>query len=516
MAQLVPHLAPETLHQLIRYRGLDACGELVASATPEQIAAVFDLDLWRNPQPATDERFDGARFGEWIEALVEGGSAAAARIVAALDHHLVIAGLAGYVRVFDPAALSAAAASDDEASVDVMTAEGLACEVGGYVVRSRRTDGWDAIVTLLVALDAEHRDCFHALMRGCRTVSNSLPERSGFDELLLDPAQLLHDVALARENRRSRHGYLTPADARAFLQMARQTRHQHPDTWPSIDPLAAAYFRAAVEAPGPAEPGEPAPSPQGSATSGEVSHSNDAVVELLAEAGLVPGLPRALLEGAAPETPQLTRLRRLMDRFRDTDDGTYLALSHELAFLANTLMAGCSIQSRAFTTQEASDAAAGVCNLGLEQLAGLGTPWPDPFAGDRVLVSAFEVGWAVLHENVSLFVADHLIATLADLRHADTHVQRALYVLRRELVRHRETPWRARHALEVIAMLDPPAWAGLLGLLDECPVLPVAVRATLEGRTAPVSPTTFELISTARQIADVRAFTAKLFEVLLR
>ena len=42
LARVVPHLAPETLHQLIRHRGLDACGELVASMTPEQLTSVFD------------------------------------------------------------------------------------------------------------------------------------------------------------------------------------------------------------------------------------------------------------------------------------------------------------------------------------------------------------------------------------------------------------------------------------------------------------------------------------------
>src|SRR4029077_5704304 len=46
LARLVPHLAPETLHQLIRHSGLHDCGELVASATPEQLTSVLDLDLW--------------------------------------------------------------------------------------------------------------------------------------------------------------------------------------------------------------------------------------------------------------------------------------------------------------------------------------------------------------------------------------------------------------------------------------------------------------------------------------
>jgi hypothetical protein len=81
---------------------------------------------------------------------------------------------------------------------------------------------------------------------------------------------------------------------------------------------------------------------------------------------------------------------------------------------------------------------------------------------------AFELGWAVLHEEVSLFVADRLIATLANPRCADADVHRALYALRRELVRQRDAgaPWRARNALEAIAMLDIPCWASLLGVLD--------------------------------------------------
>ena len=61
-ARLVPHLAPETLHQLIRRSGLDACGELVASTTPEQLTSVLDLDLWRHAQPGRDEQFDADRF----------------------------------------------------------------------------------------------------------------------------------------------------------------------------------------------------------------------------------------------------------------------------------------------------------------------------------------------------------------------------------------------------------------------------------------------------------------------
>ena len=143
-------------------------------------------------------------------------------------------------------------------------------------------------------------------------------------------------------------------------------------------------------------------------------------------------------------------------------------------------------------------------------------PLPDAFLVDHDLVMAFEVGWAVLHEDVSMFVAEHLIVTLRDLRCVDVEIQGGLNALRRELVRQRDagTPWRARDALDVLAMLDMPAWASLLGLLDECPVLPAALTATLEGQTGAVSATAFEFISTTGQIGEVRAFMGKLLDVL--
>ena len=173
-ARVVPHLAPETLHQLIRHRGLEACGELVTSATPAQLTSLLDLDLWRHAQPGRDEQFDVDRFGEWLEVLVDTGDSVAARTVAALDKHLVIVGLSRYLRLFDPGTFEPTAASDDEPMDrhEMMNSETSGdvheCEVGGYLVRARRTDAWDAIVTLLVTLETEHNQYFHAVMQGCR------------------------------------------------------------------------------------------------------------------------------------------------------------------------------------------------------------------------------------------------------------------------------------------------------------------------------------------------------------
>jgi hypothetical protein len=150
--------------------------------------------------------------------------------------------------------------------------------------------------------------------------------------------------------------------------------------------------------------------------------------------------------GGTRRTVRRPTLRR-MDRGADNDDAAYLERGHELAILANVLLAGCPIQSRPFTPQEASDAAAATCNLGLEY-------------------------WS----------------------------------------RHQAGPPDA--ILPDLAMLDMTAWIGVLGLLDECPVLPAALTAVAEGRAAAVSQTEFAFISAASQLDAVRAFMRELPDVL--
>ncbi len=614
LARVVPHLPPETLHQLIRHRGLDACGELVTSATPAQLTFLLDLDLWRHARPGRDDLFDVDRFGEWLEVLVDTGNSVAARTVAALDKNLVVAGLSRYVRVFDAGIFEPTAQSDDEPtdrheamregdSMDVdeaMDAESmhaddaplhdssgdwLECELGGYIVRARRADAWDAIVTLLLALETEHGNYFHAVMQGCRHLSNSRPEIDGLDDLLRAPEQHLHDVTIERERRRSQQGYATPADARAFLEMARQPKHTRSEAATTgsieVNPIVTAYFRAADEAPDSSNESARTPTRVLESSTGtspstasrstdvpvdptDVPESIGGVIELLTEAGMMPERPRALLEarqiaarlgspprGLCAEGWRLTRLRQLMEYVRDTSETAYFTRSRELAFLANTLLAGCSVQSRPFTPQEASDGAASICNLGLEYWParwphvtsndassprdhdtanhfrqGSGgqaatapdTFRPDSFPIDHDLVMAFEVGWSVLHQDVSLFVAEQLISTLDDLHCADHDIRRGLVVLRRTLVKQLDagTPWLARGAADALAMLDMTAWTSMLGLLDECPVVAAALTAILEGRTTTVSATAFEFISTSAQIGDIRTFMRKLPDVLSR
>jgi hypothetical protein len=117
---------------------------------------------------------------------------------------------------------------------------------------------------------------------------------------------------------------------------------------------------------------------------------------------------------------------------------------------------------------------------------------------------------------VSCFVAQELISTLATIQFIDRELRLEVVALRRRLMKELEagTPWRARDAFESLAMLDPTAWISVLGLLDECPILPSALTAILEARITAVSPTNFIFISTREQIGDVRLFVRQLPRLL--
>jgi len=509
LAKVVPFLPPETLHAIIRHLGLEACEDLVAQATPAQLTAVFDLDLWRGVRPGQDDQFDVDRFGEWIELLADVDEAVAARTIAAADERLVAFGLSRFVRVFDLATFSPVSQSDDEPIVSGASAA-LECAVGGYLVRATRRDCWDAIVALLTALATGHAACFSAVMRGCRALSNSAPEIDGLDDLLPAPEQAQHDIATDREARRTGQGYCTPADARAFLEAARTPRDKS-SRHELASPIAAAYLRAVPAA-------DPAPQrltlpPSSDTTPLPASAplapgSAEAIDGVLEEAGLLPAR-RALLEAGDARPADLAAIRALLAYAREHDAAAYAERSRELAFLANTLVAGCSVQSRSLTPHEASDAVLAVCNLGIEHLR---DEVPDDFLVDHDVVMVFETGWAVLHDEVGMRAAERLRAALADLRCSDGAIEWDLRALRAALAKQvrARTPWRVQSALEVIAMLDMSVWACLRGLLDECPVMPAALPAVLDGCTTSVSATNFTFVSSRRHIEMIHAFLARL------
>jgi hypothetical protein len=544
LARVVPHLHPEVLHRVIQSCGLEDCGELVTLATPSQLAGVFDLDLWRADRPGMDEQFDAERFGVWLEVLVESGAQTAARIVAEMDPGLVVAALAQHVLVFDVASISPGMSADGE-EFDVVSSldTGISCEIGGYRVVAKQSESWDAIVAVLLALDAEQQDAFALVMRGCRSLSNSAPELDGLDELLGAGEQVMFDLDAVRERRREKKGYATPAEARSFLQMSRRLNLRH-DAPPTDNPIARAYFQSidlsrAIDMDTssgrlPAASSEP-PAPH------DTADAVAAIVDIILESGVVdppgrtrgsaPTPPRALLRGSHEETPPLTPMQAHMQCACDRDAAAFSMRSQEIAYLANTILVGCSIQSRPPSPQQASDAAVAVCNLGLEnwphrwltgqaRLSSAGSAadrvLPDDFLIEHDLVTVFQVGWTVLYQNVCMYAAERLIRILTRLRSADSEIQSGLNALRAELTLQWKAgePWRAREALDVIMILDMPAWAALVGLLDEYPIMHAGLSASRDTHARTINASAFEFISSNRQVVSIHDFMRSLSETL--
>lgn len=461
LARAVPHLAPEALHRLIRRAGLEQGVELVEAATDAQLAAVLDLDLWDAPQPGQDEAFDADRFGAWLEHLVDRDAAAAARVVARLDRALVVTGLSRHIRVFDPGVLEPTAQTDDErVESGLFATDGLTAQIGGYLVQARRDDAWEAIVGLLVELSHEDEALLHALMRGCRRQSDGEREHDDLDGLLEAREQVLHDVGVDRDDRRAGRGFSGSADARAFLALARQR------------PSLGRRRRRVAERPL-------------SEREGVLAASGPAA--------------RREPDGLQP------LMEYLLERHRDL----CLRRGEELAFLANTLVAGCPLRSGSFTPRQAAEAVRATCALGL--LRQPVRPGID-YLVEHELKALFEDGWAAVYREVSVFVAERLLATLRRVRSGASDTLDGLRALRRSLETHLAagTPWLAQEAMDVLAGLDTPAWHGLLGLMGEYPVIPEVVSAIVERRAGRVDPNAFAFIATDADIGVVRTFMARL------
>lgn len=531
LARLIPRLPPDTLHRLITHCGLEDCAELVAVVSPAQLNAVLDIDLWRSKRAGHDEQLDPERFGTWLEVLLETGSDRAAHTLAQLETAVVTAGFAAHIRVFDPAAVSPMEIDGEEVAPRD-SGEEARCEIGGYVIVARRTEAWDAVVAALVALDAEETDWFHEVMRGCRELSNEGRELDGLDNLMGDSEQRAFDLADARRLRREQQGYVTAADARAFLELARRS----PATAGArISSFATPHVHAFSDF---AEPGD-RPEPNDGARAVDATRSEpapasmvtmDALVDLLAEAGVVPAPPRALLAGSHDRTSDTALLEAQLQMASERSEEAFAQRSQELAFLANALIAGCSIQGRPFTSDEASRAASAVCNLGLENWVrqhhlGAAEPaprtslphgLPDGFLVEHDLVSVFAVGWRLLYVEVSLHAGRALVALLDSLSCSDRDIQVGLRLLRHRMAQQLAagTPWRAGEALDVIMMLDAPAWAGLVGLVAEYPVLHGAAAPSGATPALTIDPAAFVLIADNTAIARVHAFMRSLPEMI--
>ncbi len=362
LVRAVRELNAATLAGLVRQVGLEDSGALLALATPTQLARLADDELWR-AAPGADDDFDADRFGVWLQVLLDEGRNVAADALLALDEDLLAHALAEHVYVLDLDELAPHMATGDIADADaiekVMEAS-LSHELDELLLLSRRYDGWDALIDVLHELDARDHDLVRRLLERVCAATMSRVADDGLYSVLTEAETLLEDARGGRDDRRAERGFVSGADARAFLAGADRAGGRAGD-----DPITRAYFRHLGQA-------------------RDVSAASDAAAQLVAmlrQSGAIEPRRPALPETATGASPT----RALLHELREAEPERWERATAELLYLANIVMAGATFDGAPIDQFDAVTAALAFCDAGDEELA--------PDAGDGALVRRFGAGW---------------------------------------------------------------------------------------------------------------------------
>lgn len=349
LACTIQALPAQSFTAIIRKVGLEDAGELLALATTEQLIRVFDEDLFVNARAGEQEVFDGKRFATWLEVLLEAGDEAAARRIAELDEDFVAHALSTFVLVLDQGALRERmddAEADDVRQADKALESALTEEIDGYILVAKQYAGWDAALALLLALDRNHRALLERLLDRLAAVSRDcLNDLDDLTTALTEGASLAEDVEAAREERRSKQGYVEPRAARAFLKLAQHPQPTQHLSTNARDPLTMAYFRDLERHRHPM-------------TGAHENDPREGVRALpppfqrgLAEAGL-PLTLHEPSESGDPTRPLVEALRKLSE----ADPEVFEERMEELVYLANVLVAGADLDGLRMRSKEAAEA----------------------------------------------------------------------------------------------------------------------------------------------------------------
>lgn len=384
----VRDLPPRALAQLIEHVGLEDSGELIALASTEQLSRVFDEDLWRSHRPGEDETFDARRFGLWIEIMLEAGASFAAHRLAELSEDFLANAFHHFFLVvdLDELAIEMSEPGNDE-YLEKALDSCLHQEFDRFRIMAKKSDHWDALVDVALALDEGHHDLLSRVLERCAHLSGrDVEDFGGLYEVLSSEEMLASDVSADREDRRAGEGFVAPSSARSFLRLAEQGSIEDA-IGAERDFVTRAYFRDLSEPKPAAEP----------------ENADHGLLELLKDYGV-------LEESASPWRPRLAAgkmaeseagFRAAMEELRAQDPKLYAQRLEELAFLANVLVAGADPgEGRSFRPAEAGSAAIATCAIGLEELAKREAPAKPQALLTRVPADIlFRLGWRILQER---------------------------------------------------------------------------------------------------------------------
>ena len=366
LVQQVRSLPNPAFAAIIRNLGVEDSGELVALATTEQLMAAFDEDLFVNARPGERERFSVARFVTWLEVILEAGDEVAANRVTELSEDFVVHALSNIMLVFDVDALALRLRSNDPAAeaADRALENRYTEQFDQYFLVSRVESGWDAAFALIVALDRKHRDTLIQILDRCVAVSSEyMDDLDALAEVLSSSESLADDVEGDRQDRRARLGYVDPVDARSFLAYARLATDEQPDD--ARDAISRSYFRDQIR-------DQPTTAPLALDRGGSTE-----LREQLAIACMDSDAPPPISGESVDEDEPLSIVAALQSLARDAP-ACFDERMREVAYLANVLLAGATIDGRRLRPADATDVAIQSIALGAALLAGEGDSTSQP------------------------------------------------------------------------------------------------------------------------------------------
>jgi hypothetical protein len=380
----VRELPGSVLGRLIESVGLEDAGEIVALASDEQLEAVFDEDLWKTGDGGWEERFDPARFALWLHVFSEAGEAALIERLNSLPLDFLTLAVQRLILVVDIDALGADMSEGGE-ELDALEKALDSClceEWEEFRLIARDPNAWDELTSALFALDREHHGRLRQILERCQALSSEwIAENGGLYEVLSSDEMLEGDVRAERDDRRAKKGYVSPADARAFLELARRGGAAN-----ERDAITRAYFRELER-----EPPKAGPKPRRPKT--QVS----ALMKLLAEANVIDGPSRKI----APKRPGKPKKEKaetaavakaslaVVDlAAAELTPELYAERMEELGYLANVLVAASQSEKRHLRPVEALETALSVASAGLERALAETAPPPSSSAERSAAIAA--------------------------------------------------------------------------------------------------------------------------------
>jgi hypothetical protein len=238
-----------------------------------------------------------------------------------------------------------------------------------FRVIAREPDAWDDIWSALLSLDRDHHDRLRGILeRCCEMTLEYISGQGGLYQVLTADEMLDSDVAAARDDRRVAEGFISPADARAFLELARRGGGDERDA------ITGAYFRGL-------QPASVAPDidqPRNRGATAAPPETRD-LAALLQDAEVIapPAQPLAALPampGSKPERSHLVAplFEQAMKDLRERDRGRFDARAREVGYLVNVWIAGGAHEGRRPRPAEAMEVVLKTCEAGMRARLGAG------------------------------------------------------------------------------------------------------------------------------------------------